>query len=435
MLHRLFERGATCVGLDFLAHPFWDKYIEFEERMEQHDRIFAVLDRVIHIPMHQYARYFEKYRTMAQSRPLTAIVSTGLLTKLQMDLENEGAGYKAGRSQMEFERDLRARIDQHHLQFFHQTQAETTKRWQYESEIKRPYFHVTDLDESQVVNWRKYLDFEESEGDFARIQFLYERCLVTCAQHEEFWLRYARWMSAQPNKQEEVRNIYQRASCFYVPIALPAVRLQYAYFEEMQGRVSVAKDIHEAILLQLSGHVETIVSWANTCRRHDGLDAAIAVYKSQLDSPHVENSTKAAVVAEWARLTWRTKGSTDEARQIFKKHQSHYLDSPTFWTSFLRFEIDQPATPDTEKAHHDHMKKVVDDVLHKTKLATNVVQELVTMYMSYLLERGTKDAAKEYMEMDQEINGPVSVQKVLKGKSAEVHSMGKGAGLVNGRGR
>lgn len=371
---------------------------------------------------------------MAQTRPLTTIVPTGILTKIQMELENEGAGYKAGRTQVEVERDLRARIDNHHLQTFHQTQAETTKRWTYESEIKRPYFHVTDLDEGQLVNWRKYLDYEEGEGDFTRIQFLYERCLVTCAQHDEFWTRYARWMSTQPNKHEEVRNIYQRASCLYVPIAVPAIRLQWAYFEEMQGRIDVAKAIHEAILFQLPSHVETIISWANTCRRHDGLDAAVAVYKAQLaDSSQCDNSAKAAVVAEWARLVWRTKGSADEARQIFKKHQQHYLDSATFWSSYLRFEIDQPATAETEKAHHGNVKRVIDDVLHKTRLSVQVVQELVTIYMAYLLERGTKDAAKEYMDLDREINGPVSVQKILKAKTSAEQLPGKGPGLVNGQ--
>lgn len=418
-----------------MAHPFWDKYIEFEERMEQHDRIFGILNRVILIPMHQYARYFEKYRSMAQTRPLTAIVSPGVLTKVQMELENEGAGYKAGRTQVEVERDLRARIDAHHLQTFQQTQAETTSRWTYESEIKRPYFHVTELDEGQLVNWRKYLDYEESEGDFARIQFLYERCLVTCAQHDEFWTRYARWMSTQPNKQEEIRNIYQRASCLYVPIAVPAIRLQYAYFEEMQGRVDVAKAIHEAILFLLPSHVETVISWANTCRRHDGLDAAISVYKAQVENPQCDSSAKAAIVAEWARLVWRTKGVADDARSIFKKNQAHYLDSATFWSSWLRFEIDQPATADTEKTHHTNVKRVIDDILHKTRLSVQTIQELVTTYMAYLLERGSKDAAKEYMDLDREINGPSSVQKVLKGRAVSEGPVlsGKGTGLVNGQ--
>lgn len=57
---------------------------------------------------------------------------------------------------------------------------DTTKRWVYESEIKRPYFHVTELEEAQLVNWRRYLDYEEIEGNPQRIQFLYERCVVAC---------------------------------------------------------------------------------------------------------------------------------------------------------------------------------------------------------------------------------------------------------------
>ncbi|KIX00460.1 uncharacterized protein Z518_10600 [Rhinocladiella mackenziei CBS 650.93] len=429
IIRELFERGAACVGLDFLAHPFWDKYIEFEERLESYDRIFAILNRIIHIPMHQYARYFEKYRQMAQSRPLTAIAPPGTLTQLQMDLENEGAGYKAGRSQAEVERELRTRIDNYHLEIFRRTQAETTKRWTYESEIKRPYFHVTELDESQLTNWRKYLDFEEAEGDYTRIQFLYERCLVTCAHHDEFWLRYTRWMLAQPGKEEEVRNIYQRASCLFVPIALPATRLQYAYFEEMTGRVDVAKDIHEAILVQLPGHIETIVSLANVTRRHSGLEAAISVYQAQIDSPTIDISAKAALVAEWARLLWKIKGSSEEARQVFQKNQHWYLESPAFWTSYLRFEIDQPTSSDTEQTHYDQIRRIVDEILSKSALPETTVQELVTMYMKYLLERGSKDAAKEYMNLDREINGPTSVQKLPKTSQ----DPSKILGLVNGQ--
>ncbi|KAK5024095.1 hypothetical protein LTS07_008829 [Exophiala sideris] len=429
VIRELFERGAACVGLDFLAHPFWDKYIEFEERMEGADRIFTILGRIILIPMHQYARYFEKYRQWAQSRPLTAIAPPGTLTQLQMDLENEGAGYKAGRNQAEVERELRARIDNYHLEIFRRTQTETTKRWTYESEIKRPYFHVTELDESQLTNWRKYLDFEESEGDFTRTQFLYERCLVTCAQHDEFWLRYARWMLAQPGKEEEVRNIYQRASCIFVPIALPTTRLQYAYFEEMSGRVDVAKDIHEAILINLPGHVETIVSLANVNRRHSGLESAVAVYQSHIESQTIDASAKAALVAEWAKLLWKVKGAPEEARQLFQKYQHWYLESAAFWTNYLRFEIEQPAAAGSEQTQYDRIRRVVDDILTKSVLPEAIVQELITTYMKYLLERGTKDAAKEYMNLDREINGPGSVQKLPKAQADQ----GKPLLPVNGQ--
>jgi pre-mRNA-processing factor 39 len=394
--------------------------MEFEERIEKHDNIFALLGRVTAIPMHQYARYFERYRQLAQSRPLTTLVPVQTLTQLQMDIENEGAGFKAGRSQAEVERDLRARIDNIHLEIFRKTQAETTKRWTYESEIKRPYFHVTDLDEGQLTNWRKYLDFEESEGEYSRIQFLYERCLVTCAQHEEFWLRYARWMFAQAGKDEEVRNIYQRASCLFVPIALPATRLHYAYFEEMSGRVDVAKDIHEAILVQLPSHVETIVSLANTCRRHGTIDDAVAVYKTQLETPMVDLSAKAALVSEWAKLLWKMKGSPDESRAVFLQHQQQYTDSHAFWKGWLQFEIGQPSNVEA-------VKRVVNEILANQKLAER--QQLVTMYMEFLLERGDGATAREFLTLDRDINGPVSVKRGAS-VSKQVVGGANGQGVV-----
>ncbi|KAJ5980329.1 Pre-mRNA-processing factor 39 [Penicillium waksmanii] len=402
IIRDLFERGANCVGLDFLAHPFWDKYIEYEERVEAQDKIFAILSRIIHIPMHQYARYFERYRQLAQ-------------TQIEAASSEVPPGAKA---EAEIERDLRLRIDNYHLEVFAKTQDETTKRWTYESEIKRPYFHVTELDESQLANWSKYLDFEESEGSYSRIQFLYERCLVTCAHYDEFWLRYARWMTAQSGKEEEARIVYQRASCLYVPIANPTIRLHYAYFEEMSGRTDVAKDIHYAILMNLPSHVETVISLANLCRRHGGLDSAIEVYKTQLDSPEVDMSAKAALVAEWARLLWKIKGAPDDARKVFQENQQYYLDSRAFWTSYLMFEIEQPTSAEAESVQYDRIKQVVSDSRSKSTLPAEIVKELVQIYMAYLLERGIKDSVKEYMTLDREINGPPSIASIRTGGTA-----------------
>ena len=399
-LRRLFERGSQCVGLDFLAHPFWDKYLEFEERLEETAKIFAILDRVVHVAMHQYARYFERYRQLAQSRPLNELLPADTLAQFRTEVEREGTV-----GEHEIERELRTRIDGFHLEIFQRTQTETTKRWTYESEIKRPYFHVTELDEGQLANWRKYLDFEEVEGESARTTFLYERCLVTCAYYDEFWLRYARWMSAQENKEEEVRIIYQKASTIYAPISRPAVRLQYAYFEESCDRVELAKDIHHAILAVIPGHVETIVSLANLSRRHGGLDAAIAVYKAQIDSSECDIYAKAALVAEWARLLWRIKGSVEEARQVFRTNQHWYLHSRKFWISFLQFELEQPTSAETEEAQYARIKQVHDDIRKKSHLPPLTMKDLSHYYLVYLLERGTKEAAKEYMTVDREVNG------------------------------
>lgn len=383
--------------------------------MEALDKIFAILGRIIEIPMHQYARYFERYRQMAQTRPVAELAPSEMLTAFRAEVDGAAAGIPPGsKSEFEIERDLRLRIDTYHLEIFSRTQTETTKRWTYESEIKRPYFHVTELDEGQLSNWKKYLDFEEAEGSYSRIQFLYERCLVTCAHYDEFWLRYSRWMLAQEGKEEEVRNIYQRASTIYVPISRPEIRLQYAYFEEMTGRVDVAKDIHSAILVSLPDHIETIISQAKLSRRHGGLDAAIEVYKYQLDNALCDMQAKAALVAEWAKLLWKIKGSPEEARQVFQKNQHWYPDSRPFWTSYLMFELEQPTSAETESTQYQRIKHVIEEIRSKSTLPLQAVKELIQVYMAYLLERGSTDSAKEYMALDRQVNGPQSLQTTIK---------------------
>lgn len=414
MIRELFERGAASVGLDFLAHPFWDKYIEFEERFEAQDKVFAILTRVIGIPMHQYARYFEKYRTMAATRPVSELAPTNLFAGFQAEIQNDPS--LQGRGELEIDRALRTRLDNYHLDIFNNTQTETTKRWTYEQNIKRPYFHVTELDEDQLENWQKYLDFEESEGDYTRTAFLYERCVVTCAQYDEFWTRYVRWMYAQEGHAEEVRNIYQRACCLYVPIAKPAIRIMWALFEEMSGRPTVSSAIYEAILVPLPSHLEAIIGLANLQRREGGYEAALQVYQSYIGSPECSSDTKGALVAEMARLAYKAKASAEEARGIYQAQWQSYLDSQPFWTAYLSFEMSQPTTPETESQQYERIKAVHNDIRRKSRLSPEVVKDLSQRYMGYLTERSDKEAAKEYMDLDAEVNGPVSVAFALRAK-------------------
>lgn len=404
----LFERGASLVGLDFLAHPFWDKYIEYEERQEAQDRVFAIHARVIRIPMHQYARYYERFRNLAHTRPLTEVVPADTLSRFQTEVqaEAEAAHGSGARPELEVERDVRAKIDAMYYEVFTATQQEVSKRWTYESENKRPYFHVTELEHSQLNNWRKYLDFEEAEGDIDRTISLYERCLVTCAFYDEFWFRYARWMDAQDGKDEEVRNIYVRASIF-VPLSRPGIRMQWAYFEESCGRIDVAVDIHAAILMKLPDCIEVVVSWAHLQRRQNGLDDAVQVYRDQIDAPTVDLYTKAALVAEWAQLLWKAKGSAEEARAVFLKNSQWYGDSLVFWEKWFAFELDQSVTGEEEKETAERIKNVFDEFRMKSRLSASVKRELARVYMNYLVQRGGKEAMKIFLEVDREMFGYV----------------------------
>lgn len=355
--------------------------------------------------MHQYARYYERFRTLSHSRPLTEVIEPEELSRFRAEVEAEAAPFGVVKSELETERDVRAKIDAKFFEVFQTTQTETTKRWTYESEIKRPYFHVTELDHSQLANWRKYLDFEEVEGDNSRIISLYERCLTTCAFYDEFWFRYTRWLSAQPNKDEEVRNVFLRAVTMFVPVSRPGIRMQFAYFEEACGRVDVARALHEAVLQRLPNCVEVIISWANLQRRQSGLDAAIDVYKAQIDSTAVDLYTKAALVTQWAVLLWKVKGSVEEARTVFRSNVQWYADSREFWSKWLDFELEQPTNTKLEAEHGERIHKVIDEMRVKSRMSAAAKKELCIKYLDYLQQRGGQDAMKKFLLVDREMVG------------------------------
>jgi pre-mRNA-processing factor 39 len=325
--------------------------------------------------------------------------------KNAIQLENQGQPEKPA---LEIERQLRNKVHEYYYAKYTKTQQDVTNRWTFEQTIKRAYFHVTELEDAELDNWRKYLEYEENQGDFERTCFLYERCLVACALYDEFWLRYARWMFSQgPGKEENTRIIYMRASCIFVPISAPEIRLNWARFEEKLGRVSVARDIYLAMLDEAPESTETLIALAGVERRHEGNDAAVRLLEEHIGRSN--NHVGGILAAEQARILWQSKGSVDEARQVFKDKHERFLDSREFWVKYLEFEVAQPSS-DQEEAHA-RIKAVHELMRTKGRFAPDVSKELSHYYMAYLLDRGGKDAAEEYMQLDRDVNGYVSSAK------------------------
>uniref|UniRef100_A0A914H9B9 C2H2-type domain-containing protein n=1 Tax=Globodera rostochiensis TaxID=31243 RepID=A0A914H9B9_GLORO len=75
--------------------------------------------------------------------------------------------------------------------------------------IKRPYFHVKPLEREQLRNWYAYLDFEIRTKKKSRILFLFERCMIACANYEEMWIKFANYLLAIDDNAA-ARSIYKR---------------------------------------------------------------------------------------------------------------------------------------------------------------------------------------------------------------------------------
>lgn len=410
-----FERAVEQVGLHYLAHTLWDKYIEFEEREGDKQRLFSLYDRIIRIPLHQYARYFASFMEMCPSMPVDALVEPSYLEQFRAEFEID----KAERTQEEREQDsttneeaeeeadIRVRIANYHIQIYVSTQNQVAARWQYESNISRAFFHVVFLAEDELVNWRKYLHFEEVERNAERITLLYERAVIPTAQYEEFWLRYARWLVAR-NLIEQARTVLQRG-CNVVPIGRTALRIYYAQFEEAHGNPETAKDIYNIILEALPNSTETLVGLANLLRRHQSTQAALEFLQLQtktlLNAGMLEDA--ALLIETTANIQLYGKdGGLDVARQVYASMAAQFLASYHFWREYLRFEINEASLKSNEQTH-ENVESVYNMIKTMTSLTPVQLKDLGHIYMTYLLSSdylGSERATTEYFAIDGEVH-------------------------------
>lgn len=420
-VRQVLRRGADRVGRDFLSHTFWDKYLEFEEN--NGGDVIEVLAQIVQIPLHQYARYYEKF---------LAVISRfdGSVEKL-IEMAPLPDGQKG------------TDVHTHFGWVFQRTQQGTTDRWIFESKISRSYFHVLELEENQIQNWHDYLTWEEANGSPEQVRALYERTLVPAALYDVFWLRYVRW-SIKNSSPEDVRNIFRRASTSFVPIARPFIRYQYALYEEMQGDIVSARDIFNAVQQLIPEQEEPYIYRVDFEKRVNGIEAAISytdflltnVSKSYKIVPPVEEvtvtspSVKALLLATQAKLYVQLNNSV-KARGIFKQNANKCLFSKYFWISYFEFEINEALALLRDPAKQINFQTQVQTYVHplwstmiatKSHLPPYLIDDLSRIYSDFLTSAGPASPwsiRTAFYDVNVEVNGPLVKRSRLLTKLAD----------------
>lgn len=79
----------------------------------------------------------------------------------------------------------------------------------FENAIRRPYFHVRPLDDSQLGNWHKYLDFVEKEGGIEKVSYDQpNRVLVFRINSLSLFLTYFLKVSEEHRSEDGFLNAY-----------------------------------------------------------------------------------------------------------------------------------------------------------------------------------------------------------------------------------
>ncbi|EPS68551.1 hypothetical protein M569_06212, partial [Genlisea aurea] len=329
-IRRLFERALAYVGSDYLCFPIWDKFIEYEISQQAWPRIAAIYTRVLEVPNQQLDRYFEGFKELVASRPLSDLEDSEDVTVTSVAISEEASENNREKNQHpdveESSKSISAEVqDAESLEKYMAIREEIYKKAKdfdykisgFEIAIRRPYFHVRPLNVAELENWHSYLDYIESGDDFNKVVKLYERCLIACANYPEYWIRYILCMEAS-GSMELAENALARATQVFGQ-RQPEIHLFAARFREQLGDISGARSSYQHVHTGISpGLIEAIIKHANMEYRLGNLENACSLYEQaiSIEKGKEQSQTLPMLFAQYSRFIYLVSGNVDRAREI-----------------------------------------------------------------------------------------------------------------------
>ncbi|XP_078175344.1 pre-mRNA-processing factor 39-2-like isoform X2 [Carex rostrata] len=328
-IRRLFERALSFVGKDYLCYKIWDKYIEFEYSHKQWHRLANIYILILKFPTKKLHAYYESFKKLASLLEEEASIQ---------GIEFVSLSNQDGETVKNFEiSDILSVIQGFTDANSHKMDTDMIKKYLwageemyrrsceiekniicYENNITRHYFHVKPLDDSQLENWHRYLDFVETQGDLDWMVKLSERCLIPCANYPEFWIRYMDFVHAQGGK-EIANNALGRSPPFFQK-KVPAYRMYCAMMKEELGNSlsSCSLLLHDFNRFS-SNYIKDIYREANLEKRKGNIKGAFELYENEIEYAVEKKNVEVAssLYINFAQFTFAATGSRDAAREVF----------------------------------------------------------------------------------------------------------------------
>lgn len=267
IIQNLYKRAVEKCGGEFKSDKLWDAYIDFERQNNQIKNCLDILLLCIKSLTQSLPKRFDDLRKIIESNPLDKFVDS-----VSFDFYKNQYNTAVANENIEipFDEFVRGLILQSYRIIFDQTMIEYNKRLEFENLIKRPYFHIKSLDEFQILNWHRYIDFEiqnyvESEQSiYNRVDLIFERCLIPCAHYEDFWLKAINHYKNN-NNVEKVKALYAIV-CTKHLIDNVQMKVDWSNYIHSLGDVNLAKEILESIEGQTHGSLLARMKLINMIR-------------------------------------------------------------------------------------------------------------------------------------------------------------------------
>ncbi|XP_032727093.1 pre-mRNA-processing factor 39 isoform X2 [Lontra canadensis] len=230
--------------------------------------------------------------------------------------------------------NMRHRIIEIHQEMFNYNEHEVSKRWTFEEGIKRPYFHVKPLEKAQLKNWKEYLEFEIENGTHERVVVLFERCVISCALYEEFWIKYAKYM--ENHSIEGVRHVFSRACTIHLP-KKPMVHMLWAAFEEQQGNINEARNILRTFEECVLGLAMVRLRRVSLERRHGNMEEAEHLLQDAIKNARSNNESSFYAI-KLARHLFKIQKNLPKSRKVLLEAIERDKENTKLYLNLLEME-------------------------------------------------------------------------------------------------
>lgn len=384
LIRNNFKAAKALVGWQFLSHPFWDKYIEFETKHQEISELKSIYEELVTIPLHQYAKYGASYREFLRSQGL------------HNDMTQLAATIRT-------------------------TQTIVTAIWPYESKIKQSFFTLSPVSNEELKNWDEYLEHLQIIGEKYSlkkhmIQATFERCLIPCLYYEHFWIKFMRWFEKeQPSEVKHMVELFERGISV-LPITSKAFRVQFLQYLKKNFRkdkkyiFTIFTQTIASYMKQWPGESSLMSEYLALLKRFkfgstiDQRDKEIlsqqTSYSKFLESAltnylqgHVDrnipledminDSNLAVVVVELLKSTWLVLKNAMQTRKFFNSFGKNPLlrSSVSFWLTYYKFE--------KSNQNFTKLNKFINDLGTEIFLPTAIINDILSDYQSFYLINST----------------------------------------------
>ncbi|XP_017739666.1 PREDICTED: pre-mRNA-processing factor 39 [Rhinopithecus bieti] len=346
-----FEHAVLAAGTDFRSDRLWEMYINWENEQGNLREVTAIYDRILGIPTQLYSHHFQRFKEHVQNNLPRDLLTGEQFIQLRRELASvnghsgddgpPGDDLPSGIEDItdpaklitEIE-NMRHRIIEIHQEMFNYNEHEVSKRWTFEEGIKRPYFHVKPLEKAQLKNWKEYLEFEIENGTHERVVVLFERCVISCALYEEFWIKYAKYM--ENHSIEGVRHVFSRACTIHLP-KKPMVHMLWAAFEEQQGNINEARNILRTFEECVLGLAMVRLRRVSLERRHGNLEEAEHLLQDAIKNAKSNNESSFYAV-KLARHLFKIQKNLPKSRKVLLEAIERDKENTKLYLNLLEME-------------------------------------------------------------------------------------------------